>query len=75
MDVEEPLGTTTRAPLSMRSQPAIILAIRRATSSGRASWVRSASGIAAACIAVSISPGSTEKKRTCGSSAAQERFR
>ena len=38
--------------------------MRAATSAGRASVARSASGIASACIFVSISPGSTEKKRT-----------
>jgi len=51
--------------------------MRAATSSGRARVAGSASGMAAACIAVSISPGSIEMKRTplSASSAAQMRDR
>src|SRR5262249_41251035 len=47
------------------------------TTSGRASVARSASGIASACIVVSISPGSTLKTRTprSPSSAARRRAR
>src|SRR5258705_2885205 len=57
-------ATSRRAPLSMRSAWPIIEAIRRATPAGWSNAARSASGIAAACISVSISPGSTLRKRT-----------
>src|SRR5688572_22441115 len=64
-------------PFAIRSDCRIIDAIFSATASGDCRPARSASGIASACIRVSISPGSTLRNRTpaSASSAAAMRVR
>src|SRR5262245_57878781 len=51
-------------PFAIRSDPRIIVTIISATAVGDCRPDGSASGMASACIRVSISPGSTLRKRT-----------